>query len=110
MILITPIAARGAGNCCSLLHVVHHGILPLSCWPGIRWFVGGHASFFCMLNCFVHVVMYTYYSIAAMGPEYQVGMARCFQLRYIVMILEVQMSPSVVTVLGAKYLVSQPLK
>ena len=71
--MITPIATRGAGNCCSLLHVVHHGILPLSCWPGVRWFGGGHASWWCMLNAFVHVVMYTYYSIAAMGPQYQVG-------------------------------------
>ena len=60
---------------CSLLHVVHHGILPLSCWPGARWFIGGHASFFSMLNSFVHVVMYTYYMIAAMGPEYQVERA-----------------------------------
>ena len=53
--------------------MVHHGILPLSCWPGVRWFGGGHASWWCMLNAFVHVVMYTYYSIAAMGPQYQVG-------------------------------------
>ena len=60
---------------CSLLHVVHHGITPLSCFPGARWFVGGHATFFSMLNSFVHMVMYTYYMIAAMGPEYQVERA-----------------------------------
>ena len=46
--------------------------MPLSCWPGARWFCGGHASFMSMLNSFVHVVMYTYYMIAAMGPEYKV--------------------------------------
>lgn len=55
----------------SVLHLFHHGIMPLSCWPGARWFCGGHASFMSMLNSFVHVVMYTYYMIAAMGPEYK---------------------------------------
>ena len=59
-------------NFFSLLHLFHHGIMPLSCWPGARWFCGGHASFMSMLNSFVHVVMYTYYMIAAMGPEYKV--------------------------------------
>ena len=56
----------------SLLHLFHHGIMPLSCWPGARWFCGGHASFMSMLNSFVHVIMYTYYMISAMGPEYKV--------------------------------------
>lgn len=32
---------------------------------------GGHSTFFAMLNAFVHIVMYFYYMIAAMGPEYQ---------------------------------------
>lgn len=33
--------------------------------------VGGHSTFFALLNTFVHVVMYFYYMVAAMGPEYQ---------------------------------------
>ncbi len=33
--------------------------------------IGGHSTFFAMLNSFVHIVMYFYYMIAAMGPQYQ---------------------------------------
>jgi len=54
----------------SLLHVVHHGIMPLSVWPGVRWVPGGSATFFGLLNVFVHMFMYFYYMIAAMGPKY----------------------------------------
>ena len=32
---------------------------------------GGHSTFFGFLNTFVHIVMYTYYMIAAIGPEMQ---------------------------------------
>nr|WDS84448.1 elongation of very long chain fatty acids protein 7 [Apocyclops royi] len=55
----------------SLLHVVHHGIMPLSVWPGMRFMPGGHASFFGLLNAFVHIFMYAYYMLAALGPKYQ---------------------------------------
>jgi len=55
----------------SLLHVVHHGIMPMSVWPGVRFLAGGHASFFGLCNTFVHIVMYLYYMLAAMGPQYQ---------------------------------------
>merc|ERR1712018_538631 len=33
----------------STLHVIHHGIMPLSVWPGMRWVPGGHATFFGLL-------------------------------------------------------------
>jgi len=39
-----------------------------------RFFVfvaGGLGTFHAMINSFVHMVMYTYYGIAAMGPKYQ---------------------------------------
>jgi elongation of very long chain fatty acids protein 7 len=32
---------------------------------------GGHSTFFAFLNTFIHVVMYTYYMMAAIGPEMQ---------------------------------------
>lgn len=32
---------------------------------------GGHSTFFGLLNTFVHIVMYTYYLLAAMGPRLQ---------------------------------------
>jgi len=62
--------ARKKFNHISTLHVIHHGIMPLSVWPGLRWVPGGHATFFGLLNSFVHVFMYLYYLMAALGPRY----------------------------------------
>lgn len=55
----------------STLHVIHHGCMPFSVWMGMKFAPGGHSTFFAMLNSFVHIVMYFYYMIAAMGPQYQ---------------------------------------
>lgn len=77
----------------STLHVIHHGVMPFSgeldlalktfvttlltlffaytVWMGMKFAPGGHSTFFAMLNAFVHIVMYFYYMIAAMGPKYQ---------------------------------------
>lgn len=38
---------------------------------GLKFAPGGHSTFFALLNTFVHIVMYFYYMVAAMGPEYQ---------------------------------------
>jgi elongation of very long chain fatty acids protein 7 len=40
-------------------------------WWGVKFMPGGHSTFFAFLNTFVHIVMYTYYMIAAIGPEMQ---------------------------------------
>lgn len=32
---------------------------------------GGMGTFHAMLNCCVHVLMYSYYAVCAMGPAYQ---------------------------------------
>ncbi|XP_047474110.1 elongation of very long chain fatty acids protein-like [Penaeus chinensis] len=53
----------------SLLHVSHHSLMPISLWYGIRYQPGGHATLGGFLNSFVHVVMYGYYLLAAMGPK-----------------------------------------
>ncbi|PSN51448.1 Elongation of very long chain fatty acids protein [Blattella germanica] len=55
----------------STLHVIHHGVMPMSVWFGVKFTPGGHSTFFGLINTFVHVVMYTYYLLAALGPEYQ---------------------------------------
>ncbi|KAK6639800.1 Elongation of very long chain fatty acids protein 7 [Polyplax serrata] len=55
----------------SNLHVIHHGIMPFSVWLGLKFAPGGHSTFFAFLNTFVHIVMYFYYMISAMGPKYQ---------------------------------------
>ncbi|KAJ8667636.1 hypothetical protein QAD02_009299, partial [Eretmocerus hayati] len=55
----------------STLHVIHHGCMPMSVWFGVKFTPGGHSTFFGLLNTFVHIVMYTYYLLAALGPRIQ---------------------------------------
>jgi elongation of very long chain fatty acids protein 7 len=55
----------------SILHIVHHGIMPLSWWFGIRFVAGGFGTFHACLNSFIHFLMYLYYGLAALGPTYQ---------------------------------------
>ncbi|CAH0728831.1 unnamed protein product, partial [Brenthis ino] len=55
----------------SKLHVIHHGIMPMSVWFGVKFTPGGHSTFFGMLNTFVHIIMYSYYLLAALGPKVQ---------------------------------------
>ena len=53
------------------LHVIHHSIMPAATWWGVKFAPGGHGTFFGFLNTMVHIIMYTYYLLAAMGPKYQ---------------------------------------
>lgn len=55
---------------CLGLHLYHHMIVPvigfLGCWlsplmPSL--------GLFAVINCFIHVVMYTYYGLSAIGPQ-----------------------------------------
>lgn len=41
----------------------------MSVWFGVKFTPGGHSTFFGLLNTFVHIIMYTYYMLAAMGPQ-----------------------------------------
>ncbi|XP_067008065.1 very long chain fatty acid elongase AAEL008004 [Anabrus simplex] len=58
-------------NQVTFLHVYHHTIMVVYIWVGINIWPGGHGSFFAVLNTFVHVVMYSYYFLAGLGPQYQ---------------------------------------
>ncbi|XP_044754274.1 elongation of very long chain fatty acids protein AAEL008004-like [Coccinella septempunctata] len=55
----------------STLHVIHHGVMPMSVWFGVKFTPGGHSTFFGLLNTFVHIIMYFYYMLSAMGPHMQ---------------------------------------
>ncbi|MEQ2164977.1 hypothetical protein GOODEAATRI_012270 [Goodea atripinnis] len=61
----------------TFLHVYHHSIMPFTWWFGVRFspdallVSGGMGTFHALLNCVVHVIMYTYYGLTAMGPNYQ---------------------------------------
>lgn len=55
----------------STLHVIHHGVMPMSVWFGVKFTPGGQSTFFGMINTFVHIIMYLYYLLAAFGPRFQ---------------------------------------
>lgn len=53
----------------SVLHVIHHSVMPMSVWIGVKYAGGGHLTFFALLNTLIHVIMYFYYGLAAIGPS-----------------------------------------
>ncbi|XP_035429068.2 uncharacterized protein LOC118262067 [Spodoptera frugiperda] len=55
----------------SFLHLFHHSMMPLASYIGLKYYPNGHATLLGLINSFVHVVMYTYYLIAGLGPKYQ---------------------------------------
>ncbi|QGM48699.1 MPPV-075 GNS1/SUR4-like protein [Magpiepox virus 2] len=58
-------------NQISFLHVYHHFTMFTLGWIGIKWFAGGQAFLGAEINSFVHVIMYTYYGLAACGPTFR---------------------------------------
>jgi hypothetical protein len=61
-------------DCCFVTRVVKSLFHPFGLlYHDILLYVvlGGHSTFFALLNTFVHIVMYFYYMISAMGPKYQ---------------------------------------
>lgn len=55
----------------TFLHVVHHGIMPFSWYWGVKFGGGGMGTFHALLNSFIHFLMYIYYGLAGLGPQYQ---------------------------------------
>ncbi|XP_011152094.1 elongation of very long chain fatty acids protein AAEL008004 isoform X2 [Harpegnathos saltator] len=55
----------------SVLHVYHHISVVMFATIFMRYVPDSRASFISLINCFVHVVMYTYYFCAACGPKIQ---------------------------------------
>lgn len=53
------------------LHLYHHSLTPIEAWILVKFLAGGNATFPNILNNFVHVCMYFYYMMSAMGPQYQ---------------------------------------
>jgi len=53
----------------SFLHVVHHSLVPILCWIGMKFLPGGANGFFPLLNSLVHTIMYTYYGLSTLGPQ-----------------------------------------
>ncbi|CAF1064931.1 unnamed protein product [Didymodactylos carnosus] len=55
----------------TVLHVLHHGIMPISWWFGVRFVPGGFGTFHALLNSLIHFIMYLYYGLASLGPRFQ---------------------------------------
>ena len=55
----------------TFLHVVHHGLVPFLCYPLLRFVPGGNSMIAVFLNSMEHILMYSYYLVAAMGPPFQ---------------------------------------
>uniref|UniRef100_A0A1A9W5Z7 Elongation of very long chain fatty acids protein n=1 Tax=Glossina brevipalpis TaxID=37001 RepID=A0A1A9W5Z7_9MUSC len=56
----------------SFLHVYHHSIMVITSWTILKYVpMTEEFAFGYLLNNMVHVMMYFYYLVAAMGPQYQ---------------------------------------
>jgi len=58
---------RKKNNQLSTLHIIHHSTMPMFSWLGPKFAGGGNTSFGGTINMVVHVVMYGYYFLAALG-------------------------------------------
>jgi len=59
---------RKKKNQLTFLHIYHHSTMFCLWWIGVKYVAGGSSFLGAMFNCFVHVVMYFYYFLAACGP------------------------------------------
>ncbi|XP_076346380.1 very long chain fatty acid elongase 4-like isoform X2 [Tachypleus tridentatus] len=58
-------------NQVSFLHCYHHCTIVFNTWMGVKYAPGGQNFLIGLLNSFVHVVMYAYYGLSALGPHMQ---------------------------------------
>ncbi|GBP79564.1 Elongation of very long chain fatty acids protein 4 [Eumeta japonica] len=62
---------RKKNNQISFLHVYHHTGMVLLTWGAVTYYPGGHGTFVGVINSFVHTVMYGYYLLTVVKPEYK---------------------------------------
>lgn len=55
----------------TFLHVYHHTLMALGSWMYTKYLPGTQGALIGFVNSFVHIVMYTYYLVSALGPRYQ---------------------------------------
>lgn len=54
----------------SFLHTYHHAVMVMAGWIGVRFLGGGHTYFLGFANCFVHIILYSYYLVTAYNSKY----------------------------------------
>ena len=62
---------RGKYNQLTFLHVYHHSSMIALAWVNVNFLPGGNSVVGTALNCGVHIVMYSYYFLASLGPKIQ---------------------------------------
>ncbi|XP_064482454.1 very long chain fatty acid elongase 4-like [Ornithodoros turicata] len=62
---------RKKDNQLTYLHIYHHSTMFFFWWIGVKWVAGGSAAPGPSINCLVHVLMYSYYGLTALGPKIQ---------------------------------------
>lgn len=55
----------------TFLHVYHHSVTMIGSWGYLKFLPGEQGVVIGFLNSLVHIVMYAYYLIAALGPQFQ---------------------------------------
>jgi len=55
----------------TFLHVFHHAAMAASWWFGVKFVPGGFGTFHAVINSGIHFMMYSYYALAAAGPQFQ---------------------------------------
>ncbi|TMW45923.1 hypothetical protein DOY81_008998 [Sarcophaga bullata] len=45
--------------------------MPVCAFIGVKYFAGGHGTLLGFINSFIHIIMYAYYLLSAMGPKVQ---------------------------------------
>ncbi|XP_008431705.1 ELOVL fatty acid elongase 8a [Poecilia reticulata] len=53
----------------TFLHVYHHATMIFNWWAGVKYVAGGQSFLIGLVNSLVHMVMYLYYGLAAIGPH-----------------------------------------
>ncbi|XP_064624277.1 very long chain fatty acid elongase 4-like isoform X1 [Lineus longissimus] len=62
---------RKKNNQLTFLHVFHHSTMLINWWFYTKYVAGGQSFITVLLNTFVHMIMYSYYGLAAIGPQMQ---------------------------------------
>ncbi|CAH0386489.1 unnamed protein product [Bemisia tabaci] len=60
---------RKKDNQLTFLHVYHHSTMFGLWYIGIKWVPSGSTFLPAMVNSFIHVLMYSYYGLTALGPK-----------------------------------------
>lgn len=65
------IIIKRKANQLTFLHIYHHSTMFIVWWVGAKFVPGGSAVTGALVNCIVHVLMYSYYALASFGQRLQ---------------------------------------